>query len=358
MKLTRRALFSSAGVVLALAAGGSAYAASSVTASPPKPVAGYACEGTGHVTVTVLSTPSSKCPAGTMSVVFGAQGPAGAVGATGPAGLQGPKGDAGADGATGATGAAGPKGDAGAAGAQGLKGDTGATGPQGPKGDAGAAGADGAPGAAGPQGPKGDTGAQGPAGPPGTSYQPVTQSAVFTLTGRPDSGNNSDWATDNITRTATVTRHAAAPASDCGTAAISCWFFTMTISDTGTFTTDSGAYSPNQATPGTKIAGVLTGNLTGGGNQQFYADANPQMPVTLSYAGSGPLGTSSWYKLFFPDGTNFGDAPATSAGVPWTSWSWSYAAPATCETWTDAYNNGDGNQAPDGNIAGVNACGT
>ena len=294
MRIGRMRLIAGAAVaVLAIGGGTAAYAASGaggLTPAGPRPVAAYACEKPGHVVVSLLSTPSSSCPAGTTSVVLGAQGPAGAQGAAGQQGAQG------------------------------------------------------APGA------KGDPGT------PGASYQPATQSAVFTLTGRPDSGNGGDWAKDDITRTATVTRHGAVPAGDCGSPATSCWFFTMTVSDTGTFTTDPGASSPDQSAAGTKIAGILSGNIAGGGNQQFYADSSPQMPTTLSYTGSDPLSTSSWYKLFFAGGTNFGDAPATSAGAPWTSWSWSYTAPATCETWTDAYNNGDGNQAADGNVAGVNAC--
>lgn len=78
----------------------------------------------------------------------------------------------------------------------------------------------------------------------------------------------------------------------------------------------------------------------------------------LSYTGNGPTDTSHWYTLFFPSSASFGFPSATSAGQPWTNWSWSYAAPATCETWTDAYNNGSGSgtYAADGNIAGLNQC--
>jgi hypothetical protein len=205
----------------------------------------------------------------------------------------------------------------------------------------------------------------GPQGPPG---QPVTASAVFTLSGRDDSGSGgNNWATDNITRTVTVTRQASVPASNCGTSATQCWFYTMTVSDTGTFTTQPGL-TPNQgctepnggpSCSGLDISGTVVGTLSGGGDQEFYADqAGPVVPKTLSYTGDAPLGTGEWYKLFFPSSANFGFAPATSAGQPWTSWSWSYAAPATCETWTDAYNNGAGSGtfAADGNIAGINQC--
>jgi hypothetical protein len=230
-------------------------------------------------------------------------------------------------------------------------------------------------GATGPQGPRGPQGPQGPAG----KYEPVSVTAVFTLTGRDDSGNgtgtcvdpavdgSSCWARDNITRTVTVTRHAEVPATDCGASATQCWFYTDTISDTGNFTTVTGAQTPNQectepngtSCAGLVISGTVTGSLSGGGDQEFYADnPTPAAPATLSYSGDAPTDTSDWYKLFFPASTNFGLAPATSAGAPWTTWSWSYDAPATCETWTDAYNNGDGDgtYAADGNIAGINEC--
>ena len=208
------------------------------------------------------------------------------------------------------------------------------------------------------------TGPRGPAGPPG---QPVQATAVFNLTGRDDSGSGGNtWAKDNITRTVTVTRQAAAPAINCGKSATRCWFYTMTVSDTGTFTTQPGL-TPNQACTepnsqscsGLVISGRVAGSLTGGGDQEFYADqAAPAVPKVLSYTGNAPIDTSHWYTLFFPPTTNFGFAPATTAGQPWTTWSWSYVAPATCEIWTDAYNNGagSGSYGADGNIAGLNQC--
>ena len=38
------------------------------------------------------------------------------------------------------------------------------------------------------------------------------------------------------------------------------------------------------------------------------------------------------------------------------NWTYTYNAPNTCETWTDAYNNGGGSQSGDGDIAGINNC--
>jgi hypothetical protein len=219
---------------------------------------------------------------------------------------------------------------------------------------------------AGPKGATGARGPQGPAGPPGKA-QPVMVVAEFTLIGRDDSGSAGNWAKDDITRTVTLIRQGAVPVSDCSDTATVCYFYTETIADTGTFITDSGAETPNQdctepdgqVCKGLVIAGTLSGSLSGGGNQEFYADkAFPKAPKTLSYTGNAPTDTTDWYKLFFPAGTIFGLASGSSAGEPWTSWSWSYSAPTTCETWTDAYNNGagDGTFAADGNIAGLNQC--
>lgn len=68
---------------------GAAYAGAAVTASVIQPKAAYACEGSGHVVVTLLSTPSAACPAGTTSIVLGAQGPKGSAGAQGIQGVPG-----------------------------------------------------------------------------------------------------------------------------------------------------------------------------------------------------------------------------------------------------------------------------
>jgi hypothetical protein len=90
-----------AGALVALAvaalAGGAAEAAISAA---PAPKAAYACEGSGHVVVTLLSTPSASCPSGTTSIVLGATGPAGATGAKGAAGSKGDTGPAGPSGVT------------------------------------------------------------------------------------------------------------------------------------------------------------------------------------------------------------------------------------------------------------------
>jgi hypothetical protein len=231
------------------------------------------------------------------------------------------------------------------------------TGPQGATGAAGAAGQQGPKGDTGATGPQGPAGPQGPQGPAGKSYQPVTVTATFNLTGRPDSGGNGNWATDDITRTVTITRHGQVASTDCGSSATICWFYTESVSDTGTFTTDAGAFTPNQggSNAGHMISGVLTGNMTGGGDQEFYADqAAPTVPTVLSYTGTAPTDTTDWYKLFFPASANYGLTAASQA--PWASWAWAYSTPATCETWVDGETDNSGQSATAGNIAGTNTC--
>lgn len=226
----------------------------------------------------------------------------------------------------------------------------------------------GATGATGPKGATGPAGPQGPAGPAGPAGTPLTVTAVTSLTGRPDSGNDGNWADDDLTRTASVTRHGSVASTDCGSGAAQCWFYTATVSDSGSFQTIAGAFTPNQDCTeandngancsGLAISGTVDGSISGGGTLEFYAtsDSPSASGVPTSDGGTAPTGTSDWYKLFFPAGTGFG--LTTNANAPWTAWSWSYNAPATCETWTDSYSNGDGNGtfAADGNIAGVNQC--
>lgn len=156
IRLTRRALITSA--VVALLAGGSsaALAADSTSANVYQ-----GCLSRTGTVYNVHLNPSTAptCRRNDKQITWnqtGPTGPSGPTGATGPQGLKGDTGPAGATGADGATGSQGPKGDTGPAGATGADG---ATGPQGAKGDTGATGP------AGAQGPKGDTGAQGPAGP-------------------------------------------------------------------------------------------------------------------------------------------------------------------------------------------------
>jgi hypothetical protein len=171
----------------------------------------------------------------------------------------------------------------------------------------------------------------------------VSVTAVTHLTNRSDSATDgSTWAKDNFNRTAIVTRQHASPASKCGPAAVTCWFYTETNSDMGTFTTVAGANSPQHQV---SINGVVSGSMVGANHLEFYADsATPKasrVPATLS----GDTGASSgtWPAKFFANGTTVTDP--TQIG-----WSWTYTAPSTCEAWTNSVN---GNT---GDVTGTNAC--
>jgi hypothetical protein len=183
-------------------------------------------------------------------------------------------------------------------------------------------------------------GEKGDKGEPGESAI-VSVMAATNLTNRPDSGLHGNWALDNLTRTVALTRQHAAEASKCGGGATTCWFYTASLVDNGSFTTIDGAKSPQA---GATINGTVTGTVSGGTKIEFYASSgepNPDgVPVNVDGAGHP---TSTWVNAFFPDGT-----VVTTSNL--LNWSWTYSAPATCEKWVNAF---DGNS---GDIRGVNAC--
>ena len=223
----------------------------------------------------------------------------------------------------------------------------------------------------GPRGPQGVPGPQGSPGPQGPAGQDaiLSVSAQTQVTNWPEGGG---WANDNFTRMVTITRQHAAPASDCGASASRCWFYTETLSDNGTSVPVNGHGSPNTSHSGATItaANISGNNMTGGGKLEFYADSGTPDPSKVPGTATGtskPQSSTSWYKLFFPQGTNFGLAPAQVSGYgPWTTYDWNYTANVTyqsgattiscTQTWNDAINPGDDGQGPvakDGDITGT-----
>ena len=192
-------------------------------------------------------------------------------------------------------------------------------------------------------------------GQPGAPGQPgqdatLSVSATTAVTGWPE---GSGWADDQFSRSINLTRQHAATSADCG-GTTECWFYTGTVVDQGTFTTNDGAKAPNGN--GTSINGTVSGSMVGGAHLEFYASSdtpNPaNVPVTATGGAAKPASTSDWYKLAFPAGTTF------KAGAL-TAYKWTYTAtsPNTCESWTDTINPGDDGQSEaDGNITGVNHC--
>jgi hypothetical protein len=201
----------------------------------------------------------------------------------------------------------------------------------------------------GPRGATGPKGARGPAGPSAV----VAVTATTTVTNWPE---NSGWANDNFTRTVTITRQHAAASSHCG-GAPTCWFYTESLSDNGSFMTAAGATAPNGSAP-LKISGIVSGTMVGGGRLEFYASSGSPTAARVPATADGdvkPASTTNWYKFFFPVATTYG--LATGTNEPWTTYSWVYTAPKSCEQWTDGIVPGDDGQGPsDGNITGVNAC--
>jgi hypothetical protein len=188
----------------------------------------------------------------------------------------------------------------------------------------------------------------------------TTVTASTAITGRDDSGNGGNWAKDAMTRVVSATLVGLHSGPECGGLNVSgpgtCYQYTGAVQDMGgTFTTDVGAFTPNQSTPGTHIAGesALSGTFFGGSASgfTFYADSNALSAARVpnSVTGDGPVGTSEWISLLFPADTGF-------AGDLLPGWSWSYTEPVFCGHWVDAFNNGDGNLAADGNITGISQC--
>jgi hypothetical protein len=180
--------------------------------------------------------------------------------------------------------------------------------------------------------------------PPPSFTSATATTIVSTLAG----GNGGFWAGVTVTRTATVTGGAPAPAWFCGPRAPACFRYRATLRDHGLFRTFFGAFTPNQSRPGRHIHGLVNGRLSGSGTfATFYASRHPRaFNVPLSV--SGPAGAPGlWPERFFSPGTRFG-------GVHMSPWTFTYTARTFCgpQIWTDASWNGGGNLRFDGNITG------
>ena len=186
------------------------------------------------------------------------------------------------------------------------------------------------------------------------AHAATTVSATTQITGRPDSGyatqtvnTTNTWATDDMTRTVSVTLVGSHSGAECGTLS-PCYQYTGSVQDTsGKFTTVTGGVSPNAgaALVSPPVKGTFTGCTVM--DVTFYADSNSPSDVRVpnTATGSSPIDTSHWLTLLFPAGTHFnGDLLPT--------WSWTYKD-AGCEQWVDAYNVP---QASSGDITGADAC--
>jgi hypothetical protein len=143
----------------------------------------------------------------------------------------------------------------------------------------------------------------------------------------PDGGHHGDWATDTFVRSTTVTANDEKDS------------YTVTIADSGTFTTIPGASSPRDgvALPNAPVTGVVNGTMT----FQVLSDVAPDgslLPATIN----GKPDTSNWPRRLFSANAEVN----VSAG----DYSWTYKT--DCESWTDASNNNDGSDDAAGDITG------
>lgn len=166
-----------------------------------------------------------------------------------------------------------------------------------------------------------------------------------TLSDRPDSGGNGNWANDRITRRSMLVY--------LGDATTGVHSYQGSVADSGTFHALAGAYTPNQggADAGAKLGDSLGGSISGLTGYQFTSTAFVSASPAAAYSGSQPS-TSSYYQLFFAPGTTFGGAGIDSTGP--VQWAWTYTSNkdncGNVETWTDASYNSGGQVYDAGNI--------
>ena len=173
-------------------------------------------------------------------------------------------------------------------------------------------------------------------------------SAETLMTNRPDSGGNGDWANDQFTRKITIDQQTSTAATNCSPTATQCFLIAgAKLTDTdGTFTTISGAFTPNQfgTDAGLHITHVVSGKMSGNGEfPAFYATELPNAHKVPGTNDGDANPSSTWPELAFPAGTQF-------TGLSETTFSYSYHHGA--QHWLDADTNGGGQSAAAGNITG------
>jgi hypothetical protein len=206
--------------------------------------------------------------------------------------------------------------------------------------------------------------------------------AITKIANRSDGGNhdcssncptaNATLATDNFTRTATITRGSEVPVSNCpGGRTGYCYQWSFTIRDKGTFTTNptssSGAESPNFGKPlDSAISGKMTGGTTTG---KFYSSwksaSESRVPASVDDQGMQPTGrqtTTNWVEQFFGGGAVF-NSTADPGHPDLGNWGWTYTArfgadpacPNDSYRWVDSSANGSGSSITDGDILAPDA---
>jgi hypothetical protein len=175
--------------------------------------------------------------------------------------------------------------------------------------------------------------------PPGTAVTHVYNDDTV-----PGYGGN--WASDWITRTASVSAGTPVAPANCGETSGPCYSYTAAVHDLGTFRAITGAATPNQVVPGRTILSAVKGIYTGSATFAFYATGAPNPKLVPKTYDDAPYLTD-WPELFFPDGTTF----VGVTGIPFTLnySSWTQCGP---QHWTESSSNDYGDLARDGNITG------
>ncbi len=173
-------------------------------------------------------------------------------------------------------------------------------------------------------------------------------SAETLMTNRPDSGGNGDWANDEFTRKVTIDQQTPTAAINCGVTATQCFLIAgAKLTDTdGTFTTISGAFTPNQGLhPGAHITNVVSGKMSGNGEfPSFYASELPDAHMVPATNDGSANPSSTWPELAFPAGTLF-------AGLTETTFSYTYHHGAL-QHWVDSDTTDSGQSLTAGDITG------
>lgn len=196
-------------------------------------------------------------------------------------------------------------------------------------------------------------------------------SGTVNITDHGDSSNFGEWATDNLAVDMTLTNNGPVSVSHCSAqpSATACYFYTATITRTGTFTTLTSYKSPATGKSVSLTPAIgLTGNVSGSATVEFYYSADdpsatnlPAAPINENAAAySSPEGVAYTLQGFFP-GASLSTPGAITlplSNLKVTGYQWNYGpTSSTCETWLDSSANNDGSVAPYGtDIAAVNQC--
>jgi hypothetical protein len=171
---------------------------------------------------------------------------------------------------------------------------------------------------------------------------------VTSLTNRPDSGGNGNWANDHLTRTF---------AYNLVSTSGGVFSYTGVLCDSGTYTTIPGAFAPNQGPgfTGLRITGDVTATVSDGFATFEFSSTTAANPALMpaSQDGSG-FSTSNWPAQLFT-----ADAATVNLDNDWT---WTYTDPAhkacpTCgeflrQNWVDSAADGGGQDPGSGEIYG------